>query len=189
MNRARKSPETALYGLTEFSDMSEDEFERSNLRTDMPIRNARHLHHGHNRNHNNNRIRRFARNEIPLKFDWRDKGFVTPVRSQNTCGACWAFSTVQVAETMFAIKNGTLYPLSVQQVTKKMKGIKKKKNTAENQFAISSQMIDCAGNGNFGCSGGDICSLLMWLETTKVNIQMESEYPLTWKTDDCRLAK
>jgi len=61
-----------------------------------------------------NRVRRVP--EIPSKFDWRDKGMVGPVRSQENCGACWAFSTIGVAESMYAIKNGTLYPFSVQEV-------------------------------------------------------------------------
>jgi len=53
---------------------------------------------------------------IPSKFDWRDQGVVGPVVSQKNCGACWAFSTVGVAESMYAIKNGTLYSFSVQEV-------------------------------------------------------------------------
>lgn len=53
---------------------------------------------------------------IPSKFDWRDRGVVGPVQNQESCGACWAFSTIGVAESMYAIKNGTLYPFSVQEV-------------------------------------------------------------------------
>lgn len=165
LNRMRRSNESATYGVTEFSDMSEEEFTNLHLLTDLPARNSRHLHHSHHHSHRdhdrNNRLRRAI--GIPLKFDWREKGFVTPVRSQGTCGACWAFSTIEVAETMFAIKNGTLISLSVQ------------------------EMIDCAGNSNFGCNGGDICSLLMWLTSTKVKIQRESQYPMTWTTDTCQL--
>lgn len=50
-------------------------------------------------------------------------------------------------------------------------------------------MIDCAGNGNFGCEGGDICSLLMWLVGGKVKIFPEVSYPLTRSTDQCKFNK
>lgn len=54
---------------------------------------------------------------IPLKVDWREKGIISPVKNQESCGACWAFSTVEVVESMYAIKNGTLHLLSVQEVS------------------------------------------------------------------------
>lgn len=54
--------------------------------------------------------------DLPSKFDWRDQKVVGPVISQESCGACWAFSTIGVVESMYAIKNGTLYSFSVQEV-------------------------------------------------------------------------
>ncbi|XP_017892780.1 cathepsin O-like isoform X2 [Ceratina calcarata] len=164
MNGLRSSQESAYYGLTEFSDMSEDEFLAKALLPDLPARGRKHVNLPYHRRHQHtNRAKRSA--SVPLRFDWRDKGVVTPVRSQGSCGACWAFSTVEVAESMFAIKNGTLHPLSVQ------------------------EMIDCAKNSNFGCDGGDICSLLSWLLATKVQIFQESTYPLVGKTGTCKLGK
>lgn len=71
-------------------------------------------HRWHHRGQQSDRERRST--PIPAKFDWRDKGVVTPMKSQGSCGACWAFSTVEVAESMFAIKNGTLPSFSVQEV-------------------------------------------------------------------------
>ena len=50
-------------------------------------------------------------------------------------------------------------------------------------------MIDCAGNGNYGCEGGDICSLLTWLMGAKIKILPETTYPLTRSTDTCKLDK
>lgn len=50
----------------------------------------------------------------------RDKGIVTAVKDQGQCGACWAFSVVECAESMNALKHGSLESLSVQQVTQKI---------------------------------------------------------------------
>lgn len=63
-----------------------------------------------------NRRKRVIASSIPSKFDWRDRKVVGPVQHQGSCGACWAFSTIGVVESMYAIKNGTLYPFSVQEV-------------------------------------------------------------------------
>lgn len=49
-------------------------------------------------------------------------------------------------------------------------------------------MIDCDVN-NYGCEGGDTCSLLDWLLKTKTKIMPETNYPLTRTTDTCKLQK
>ncbi|XP_037088275.1 cathepsin O-like [Pollicipes pollicipes] len=97
---------------------------------------------------------------LPARVDWRDRGVVTPVRNQADCGACWAFSTVEVLETMHALKTGNLTQLSVQQV------------------------IDCSSN-NLGCTGGDVCWALDWMSAN--GIVPELRYPLTLRDDACRL--
>ncbi|KOC67021.1 Cathepsin O [Habropoda laboriosa] len=110
MNDLRSSQESAYYGVTQYSDMTENEFLAQALVPDLPVRGEKHVNAPYHRLHHSqkstNRVKRSA--GIPSRFDWRDKGVVTAVRSQGSCGACWAFSTVEVIETMYALKNGTL---------------------------------------------------------------------------------
>ncbi|XP_058808219.1 cathepsin O-like [Phymastichus coffea] len=164
LNKLRSSEHSARYGLTNFSDMTEEEFLALHLRPDLSTRSERHHKCNYHHIHSHDRSKR-APVVLPSKFDWRTKGVVTAVKSQGTCGACWAFSAVETAETMFAISNKTLRAFSVQ------------------------EMIDCAKNSNFGCEGGDICSLLEWLVLSKTKLLPEVEYPLTRKTDVCKLTK
>lgn len=37
-------------------------------------------------------------------FNWRDYGKLTPVRSQSSCGSCWAFTAAAVLEAQFRIR-------------------------------------------------------------------------------------
>lgn len=61
--------------------------------------------------------------------DWRDWGVVAPVRSQGSCGSCWAFDVIATVESWHAIVNGPLIHLSEQ------------------------HLVDC-DNSNGGCNGG-----------------------------------
>ncbi|KAI5702444.1 hypothetical protein M8J75_000111 [Diaphorina citri] len=167
LNKNRPSPESARYGITEFSDLSEEEFKTRHLRhsVNKHVLMSHHKHHDHHHNHVKKRSITTGitiPTGIPVKKDWREAGIIGKVRNQQTCGACWAFSTVETAESMHALKNGTLSLLSVQEV------------------------IDCAGNGNMGCSGGDFCALLDWMDVNKVVLEPESEYPLLLKDAACK---
>ncbi|XP_020277671.1 cathepsin O-like [Pseudomyrmex gracilis] len=164
MNSFRSSQESAHYGLTEFSDLSENEFKERALLSDLPLRSQKHTTASYYYQHTSDSIDHTKRATMPPKIDWREKGVVGPVLSQESCGACWAFSTIGMAESMYAIKNGSFYSFSVQ------------------------EMIDCMP-GDYGCQGGDICSLLSWLVESKTTIVSASAYPLTLRDDACTLSK
>lgn len=94
---------------------------------------------------------------ISLSFDFsvyrRKENVLRPVRLQGDCGACYAYSVIEMIEAYLGIHKNVTKTLSVQ------------------------QMIDCAENGNSGCEGGDSCLLLEWLALNKVQIRTEQEYP------------
>jgi hypothetical protein len=79
---------------------------------------------------------------LPAALDWRNNGgnYVTAVRAQGDCGACWAFAAVASAEARHAIRNS----LSDPQI-----------NLSEQQ------VLSCAGLGD--CGGGYISSALDYL--------------------------
>lgn len=86
-------------------------------------------------------------------FFRRKENVLRPVRWQGDCGACYAYSVIEMIEAYLAIHKNLTKTLSVQ------------------------QMIDCAENGNSGCEGGDSCLLLEWLAQNKIQIRTEQEYP------------
>ncbi len=52
--------------------------------------------------------------EIPDSVDWRHHGIVNPIKNQEQCGSCWAFSAVASLEGQYALKNKNLTSFSEQ---------------------------------------------------------------------------
>ncbi|KAJ1415785.1 Peptidase C1A, papain C-terminal [Sesbania bispinosa] len=68
---------------------------------------------------------------VPTTVDWRQKGAVTPIKDQGTCGCCWAFSAVAATEGIHMLSTGKLISLSEQ------------------------ELVDCDTKGvDQGCEGG-----------------------------------
>jgi C1A family cysteine protease len=61
---------------------------------------------------------RFAQTPQKLepKWDWREQGYVTPVKSQGPCGSCWAFAAVGAFEAAYAITNKQWIDISEQEL-------------------------------------------------------------------------
>jgi len=98
-------------------------------------------------------------------MDWRDKGVVTPVKNQGSCGSCWTFSTTGCLESMWAIKTRNLTALSEQ------------------------QLVDCAGAfDNHGCQGGLPSHAFQYIKYAG-GIQTETGYPYTGRDGRCKFDK
>lgn len=122
LNKNRSSKENAYYGLTPYSDLSQEEFINTllNLKgkgsiltkykkeNDFKVSNVSFI------KDIQDKIKSLK--FLPERVDWREKGVIGKVHNQRTCGACWAFSTIETMEAMNAIKTGNLVSLSVQQV-------------------------------------------------------------------------
>lgn len=104
-------------------------------------------------------------------LDWRDSGVVTPVKNQESCGSCWAFSATETVESGLAMAslakggNPTLVELAPQ------------------------QLVDCAPNpqdcgGTGGCEGST--QPVAFTYVMSAGMVASQDYPYTARDGKCK---
>lgn len=101
LNSFSAEPQSAKYGINQFSDLSPEEFKSLYLRAQAEKAPP---------------FYGLKTDGLPARFDWRDRAVVAPVQNQEACGSCWAFSVVGAMESVNAIRGANFQQLSVQQV-------------------------------------------------------------------------
>lgn len=96
--------------------------------------------------------------KIQQKVDWKERGFISPVRNQQKCNACYAFATIDAIQAYYAIYKNKIVNLSAQEI------------------------IDCSKK-NFECFGGQPFEALNYV--IKNNLSFEKDYKFIGKKGIC----
>ncbi|XP_027622370.1 cathepsin O [Tupaia chinensis] len=198
-----KENSTAFYGINQFSYLFPEEFKAIYLRS-KASKLPRYVAGGQTT---------FSSESLPLRFDWRDKHIVTPVRNQQTnqtsdvggCADLGLGSTRKPARLAFppVVPTGEVgLRIRSLHVLENLRAISKcgacwafsVVSAVESACAMAGaplrelsvqQVLDCAYDDR-GCGGGSTLSALNWLNKTQVKLVGESEYPFTARDGICR---
>ncbi|CAF3576687.1 unnamed protein product [Rotaria sp. Silwood1] len=145
---------TYWLGMNKFADLTVTEFAKMMKNYNIEIRSQ----------HNKGR-HEFTRNptvKLPDTVDWRDKGYVTPVKEQGQCTSDWAFSATGSLEGQHFNATGKLVSLSEQ------------------------NLVDCSDKqGNMGCVGGEVDQAFQYIKDNG-GIDTEDSYPYEDDDNQCR---
>jgi len=102
------------------------------------------------------------RASAPARIDWTEtEGAVSPVKDQEQCGSCWAFSATEGIESgVFQTTGKTCPVLSPQQI------------------------VDC-DTSDAGCNGGDLPTAFDYVESAG-GLDTEEDYPYSGYSGSCR---
>jgi C1A family cysteine protease len=152
----RRNPK-ARFGVTQFADISQDEFRRTYLLSKESAEswkawtkaNRPHTHH-------------HAKKNVTIgDVDWCAKGVCSPIKDQEQCGSCWAFSATETLESMVAMQSGSPPVLAPQQI------------------------VDCdKGGSDQGCQGGMPAGAIDYLVQAGGQ-EGEDDYPYTGADGSC----
>jgi len=141
--------------INHFGDLTNNEFkERNGL-----------YKSAYNRTRTGSTFLTAANVQLPTEVDWRDQGYVTPVKNQGHCGSCWTFSTTGALEGQHFRKSGKLVNLSEQ------------------------NLVDCSTSyGNHGCQGGLMDNAFKYIKDNG-GVDTEDAYPYTGVEGQCKFKK
>jgi len=112
LDARQKANPTARLNITKFFDMSQEEFRRFPCGVDK-LRDLNSKRPDFVPNYNTEVLLPTA---VPTNFDWTTKGAVTPVKNQEQCGSCWAFSVIGNVEGVNFLAGHKLVGLSEQEI-------------------------------------------------------------------------
>lgn len=138
-------------GITKFFDLTEQEFRKTYLNLDVDALALMHWE----------KVTVTPKNDEPEEFDWRDKGYVNPVKDQASCGSCWAFSAIANVEGQYFKKTNTLKRFSEQ------------------------LLVDC-DTFDSGCRGGLQERTFRWMIQNH-GVELEEDYPYTARGGICKM--
>jgi len=143
---------TATFGYTQFADMSPEEFKGKYMgfKPASPLEISTVTP-----------IEPVAAPGAPI--NWNSRGVITPVKNQEQCGSCWAFSATETVESANLLAGK---PLTI---------------------GAPQEIVDCDKNDD-GCSGGDPREALSWVQQTG-GLDMENCYPYRGVNEQCQSSR
>ncbi|XP_020092776.1 low-temperature-induced cysteine proteinase [Ananas comosus] len=158
-NAAADGASSYALALNAFADLTPDEFRAARLGLAPGLASAAAPRRAGDRP-----VFRGFSGDVPESIDWREKGAVTEVKDQGSCGACWSFSATGAIEGINKIVTGSLVSLSEQ------------------------ELIDCDRSYNNGCGGGLMDYAFQWVIKNK-GIDTEDDYPYLGTEKTCNKNK
>jgi cathepsin F len=162
-NSTQLDNDTLTLDVTGFFDLSQDEFEHGYLTTsvseDDAIASSPNEEYFITGNETETEKLRHLES-LPENFDWREFGAVSPVKTQRSCGACYAFSSVANLESLYYIKYNKTINLSEQQI------------------------VNC-NPYSVGCNGGNVALVFKYLINRSSGLGLEKSARYVARKETC----